>query len=218
MEAENSEKEVKKPQKRGKGDELTKKEETFCQEYVIDHNGTRAAKVAGFSQDTNAAAMWASRLVRIGKIQKRIQEIRAEFRDGFNPLKERLLLELSRMSLYNAQDAFDEGGNLIPVHLLDRDTAAAIQAFDVQEIQISEEITGVVKKVKLANKKDAIALMMQLSGLEPTSKTDITSGGQPISGVIVTLPNNGRNTNSAAADPDNRPAAGLPDESTQLPG
>ena len=218
MEQENSEKEAKKPPKHGKGDELTKKEELFCQEYVIDHNGTRAAKVAGYSQDSNAAAVWANRLVRIVKIQKRIQEIRAEFRDGFNPLKERIMLELTRMSFYNAQDAFDEMGNLIPVHLLDRDMAAAIQAFDVQEIKISDDVTGVVKKIKLANKKDSIALMAQLSGLEPASKTDITSAGQPISGVVITIPTNGRNESTPGTAADNWPSAGLPDESTQLPG
>lgn len=36
--------------KRGK---LTPRQLRFCQEYIIDHNGTQAAKRAGYSQRTS---------------------------------------------------------------------------------------------------------------------------------------------------------------------
>lgn len=34
------------------GEELTGKQKRFCEEYIIDFNGTRAAKEAGYSEDT----------------------------------------------------------------------------------------------------------------------------------------------------------------------
>jgi phage terminase small subunit len=34
--------------------ELTEKQKIFCREYIFDWNGTRAAKVAGYSENTAA--------------------------------------------------------------------------------------------------------------------------------------------------------------------
>ena len=49
------------------------KHERFCVEYVVDHNGSRAATRAGYSEKT--AAQQASRLLTDAKIRARIAEL-----------------------------------------------------------------------------------------------------------------------------------------------
>ena len=53
---------------------LTGKQKRFCEEYVIDWNATRAAKVAGYSEKT-AGAMGAENLTK-PEIQEHIDEIK----------------------------------------------------------------------------------------------------------------------------------------------
>ena len=55
---------------------LTPKQETFCQQYIIDMNGTQAGIRAGYSEKT--ANEQASRLLANVNIQARIGELRAE--------------------------------------------------------------------------------------------------------------------------------------------
>jgi phage terminase small subunit len=57
-------------------EELTEKQKIFCREYVYDWNGTRAAKVAGYSEDS--AAVIASENLRKPNIQAYITEIQKD--------------------------------------------------------------------------------------------------------------------------------------------
>lgn len=52
---------------------LTPKQERFCQEYVIDHNGTQAAIRAGYSEDT--AGSQAYDLLQKPEISARVKEL-----------------------------------------------------------------------------------------------------------------------------------------------
>lgn len=52
---------------------LSKRQELFCAEYVIDHNGRRAAEAAGWSE--KSAASTASRLLKLDEIRERIGEL-----------------------------------------------------------------------------------------------------------------------------------------------
>lgn len=54
-------------------DELTKKQEQFCIEYLVDLNGTQAAIRAGYSKDT--ATEQASRLLTNVKVRARIGQL-----------------------------------------------------------------------------------------------------------------------------------------------
>lgn len=62
-------------------DDLNEREKTFCREYVLDHNGTRAAVRAGYSEK-NAAAQ-ASRMLKKAAVRERIQQREKEIADAF---------------------------------------------------------------------------------------------------------------------------------------
>jgi phage terminase small subunit len=56
--------------------ELSGKRELFCQEYVIDYNGAKAAIRAGYSE--KCAKQEASKLLKIDEVLDRVKELQAE--------------------------------------------------------------------------------------------------------------------------------------------
>lgn len=68
---------------------LTGKQERFCQEYVVDSNGTRSAIAAGYSKRT-ADVIAAENLVK-PSIAERIAELRAETAKEFKLSKEAVI-------------------------------------------------------------------------------------------------------------------------------
>jgi hypothetical protein len=56
--------------------ELSPKRENFCQEYVIDNNGTNAAIRAGYSK--KGADVRASKLLANAKVRARVKQLQAE--------------------------------------------------------------------------------------------------------------------------------------------
>lgn len=52
--------------------ELNEKQDLFCREYIIDLNGTQAAKRAGYSGDGDVLSVTASDLLALPKVQVRV--------------------------------------------------------------------------------------------------------------------------------------------------
>lgn len=67
---------------------LNDKQRRFCQEYIIDYNGTQAAIRAGYSKNT--AAMQASRLLINDKVSEYLNELKAE-------IKEKSILDMQEL-------------------------------------------------------------------------------------------------------------------------
>lgn len=59
--------------------DITKKEDRFCQEYIIDYNGTKAAIRAGYSEKT--ARVTASKLLSKANIAARVRQLQKEQAD-----------------------------------------------------------------------------------------------------------------------------------------
>ena len=58
---------------------LNPKQQKFCQEYVIDSNGARAATSAGYAP--GSAKVTASRMLTYVNVRERIDQIQAEYRE-----------------------------------------------------------------------------------------------------------------------------------------
>jgi phage terminase small subunit len=56
--------------------DLTEKQKIFCREYIYDWNATRAAKVAGYSEDTAYSIGWEN--LKKPEIQAYITEIQKD--------------------------------------------------------------------------------------------------------------------------------------------
>lgn len=84
---------------------LTKKNEVFCKEYLIDLNATQAAIRAGYSVES--AGSIGSELLKKPEIRARIDKEMAERskRTGINA--DRVLRELARVAFLNPKDVID---------------------------------------------------------------------------------------------------------------
>ena len=71
---------------------LKKKEERFCQEYVIDYNGTQAAIRAGYKESD--AANRATRLLRKAEVSARVHELEKEIAERLGLSQDYVVIQL----------------------------------------------------------------------------------------------------------------------------
>ncbi len=91
--------------------QLTPKQKTFCQQYLIDLNGKQAAIRAGYSART--AEFQASRLLSFVKVQKYLQKLQAEARKRTDITKDEILSELASILRAKITDYLNFDGKKI---------------------------------------------------------------------------------------------------------
>ena len=146
---------------------LTKKNEVFCDEYLIDLNATQAAIRAGYSVES--AGSIGSELLKKPEIRARIDRAMAERskRTGINA--DRVLLELGKIAFVNAID-------VTVLTDASRDDTAAIASVKVKVIP-GEDGDGVEREVRLADKLKALELCGKHLGMfkdSPDSTAPVT--------------------------------------------
>lgn len=101
--------------------------EAFAQALAKGSSATDAYEAAGYSQSRTAA----SRLSSNVNIQARVRHLLSRAADRAEIDIARTLKELVRLGTSDVRRFFDESGNLLPIHELDDDTAAAIASIEV---------------------------------------------------------------------------------------
>jgi phage terminase small subunit len=190
-------------------DGLTDKQRRFVQEYLIDLNATQAAIRAGYSEKT-AYSIGQENLNK-PVVKSAIEEAQKTVAERLGITAERVLTEYAKLAFLDIRKAFDENGNMKPIHDIDDATAAAITALEVEEIREDaeteeemegqphggalrrrrgKETIGHLKKVKLSDKKAALDSLAKHIGILKDQSAGLTLNfaGQ----VNVYLPDNGR--------------------------
>ena len=139
---------------------LTKKQQRFVDEYLIDLNATQAAIRAGYSVKT-ANEQGSQNLAKLS-IQQAIAEQMAERskRTGIN--QDRVVLELAKIALVKMTDIVDSQGRIKSD--ASPDDLACIESVKYKE---SESDTGssVEREVKIASKLKALELLGKHLGM-----------------------------------------------------
>lgn len=138
----------------------TMKMEIFCQEYVVDFNGSRAARAAGYSEASCHEI--ASENLRKPRIKKRIEEIISTHAAASAITKERILQELADIAFADTRDVvkFVDGKIVIK----DSDKLTAAQAAAISQItQKSGNTTE--KSVKFHDKTKALEMLARHKGM-----------------------------------------------------
>jgi phage terminase small subunit len=115
-------------------DKLTPKQEQFCQEYLIDLNGTQAMIRAGYSEKT--APQIASEYLRKPNVAKRIAQLKAERAKKTQITAATALTELSRISSSNILDFVkfnDEGKPEWDLTQVTREQMAAVSSMTIDK-------------------------------------------------------------------------------------
>jgi phage terminase small subunit len=144
------------------GKKLTRKQEVFVREYLLDSNATRAAIAAGYSPKT--AEVQGYQLLQKTSVSQAIAGSTQKLLDKYDASAERIVKGLCRIAFLDARQLFRKDGSLKPVTELDEDTQAALQAFDVERLyrhfakgQAKE--VGTLSKIKLADRIRALELL-----------------------------------------------------------
>ncbi|WKJ88770.1 terminase small subunit [Methylomonas montana] len=143
---------------------LTDKEWLFCNEYLIDLNGTQAAKRAGYSE--KSARQQATKLLSKASIQVSISRLRSDREERTQVTADRVLREVGRIALVDPRKAFDKNNALLPVQDWPDEIAAAISSIKILEVKDSEgNIIGETKEIKFWDKAAALTLAARHLGM-----------------------------------------------------
>jgi phage terminase small subunit len=100
---------------------LTRKQELFVAEYLIDLNATRAAVRAGYSPKT--AYSQGQRVLRNVEIHKAIQAAMDKRAEKLEITADRVLKEIAKLAFFDVRKLFNSDGSPKQICELDDDTA-----------------------------------------------------------------------------------------------
>jgi len=139
---------------------LTPKQKRFCEEYLIDLCGTKAAIRAGYSPKT-ANEIAAENLTKLS-IKKYLAFLQNKISTKLEISTEKVIQELAKIAYSNTEDYLSFTGNNLKLKsskTLSRDKLAAIG-----EVSKVETKTGVNVAFKLHNKVQALELLGRYLG------------------------------------------------------
>ena len=148
---------------------LTKKQEMFVKEYIIDLNGTQAAIRAGYSKKT--AKVIANENLTKPYILEAIQKELEPKMNRIEITAERVLEEIAKIAFFNIKNLYKDDGNLKEISELDDYVASAISSIKVTQktgdMKVSlnpeepalQHIDEQVKEIKLWDKRASLELL-----------------------------------------------------------
>jgi len=153
--------------------ELTDKQESYCQNYIVCMNQSTAYRIAydADSMNANSVAREACLLHANPNITQRIKQLQAEHYERNKASIDELVNVLSGMVRFDIADLYDDSGNLLPIKEMPLIARQMISELTSDEIKMGGSVIGEVKKVKTIAKLDAVEkLMKHLGGYEKDNK------------------------------------------------
>jgi phage terminase small subunit len=124
--------------------ELNPKQLSFCNEFIIDHNGTQSAIRAGYSEKT--ANRIADQLLSKLDINAKIAELEADIQSKNKDLKQRLIDELTRIATVNVDDHIQIVNKV--VEKIDKEGNTT--TYETEAIELKPNYDGrVISKIKI---------------------------------------------------------------------
>jgi phage terminase small subunit len=176
---------------------MTPKREVFVREYLIDFNGARAARAAGYA--VAKADERARELLKMPIIRERVDAARAEIDARLIMRREEVLQRLTSIGRSDLRKLYRDDGTVKPIHELDDETAASIAAVEVEEMfegrGEDREHVGYLRKVKRYDAVRALELLGKHHSLwndqpppapEGPGMTIIVQNGVQVDGQRVT--------------------------------
>lgn len=149
-----------------KSDNLTIKQEAFCQAYIRLGDKSAAYREAYSTsrmkpESINVKAVHLSNEV---KISTRIDFLRQEIKEDNKATISEVLNTLSDMLRFDISELYDSNGNLKNIHSIPKKARLMISQLETDEIYLKNETIGQVKKVKVFDKMQAVEKFMKHFG------------------------------------------------------
>lgn len=164
-------------------DKLTEKEKNFCHEYVVDWNGSRAAREAGYSEKTAKEIAHAT-LTKV-HIQQYIDFIKNDYEMLCGISKTKQLNELYKIAYSTIAHLHNTWIELKEFEALTDDQKANIESIDTktdtrfeynpETNKKDKEVTVRYVKIKLYSKTTALEMINKMLGYNEAQKLDVRS-------------------------------------------
>ena len=164
---------------------LTEKQKIFCHEYIIDWNGTRSAKVAGY-KESSAYQIASENLTKL-EIKQYINYIKDDIEKEAGITKLRNVKELQKLAFSSIAHLHNTWIELTEFENLTQDQKDSIESIETKtENRTYDEGTIEVKyvKIKLYSKQAAITELNKMMGYNAVEKIE-HSGGIKITREII---------------------------------
>lgn len=163
-----------KPEQKKQGEpNLTVKQESYCQNYIVCGNQSAAYRIAfdAEAMNANTVAVEACRLHSDPNITLRIKELRKEAYERNKVTIDEIIQSLAGMIRFDIADLYDDDGKLLPLKQIPLEARQMINQLDIDElydyIDGDRMLKGFSKKIRTYNKLDAVEkLMKHLGGYE----------------------------------------------------
>ncbi len=142
------------------GYKYTDRQWGYINQYPLDHNKTKAAIRAGFSE--RSAGQVASRMMKEAKIKRAIALKEKELAERVDLKACDVINELMRIAFLDISKLFNKDGTLKAIHDIDRDTLQALASVEVDQVvrknlETQKTQTKVItSKVRTINKLPAL--------------------------------------------------------------
>lgn len=133
---------------------MTSKEKKFCEEYLVDLDGTKAAIRAGYSKRT--AGQIAYDMMQKQHIKKYLEKKRTELEIKTGVKAESVIRELAALGFYNVQDLVNDENCAIKISKAEREILKPVVGLKVTETITKAGERIIVTDLKLANKIEAL--------------------------------------------------------------
>lgn len=159
-------------------DSLTEKQKIFCREYIYDWNATRAAKAAGYSEDT--ARFIASENLTKPNIQAYLTEIQKDLEKTAGLSRLKVLREHEKLAFSSIAHFHDTWITRKEFDQLTSEQKDCISEISTQ-IKTTRNVDGTLEaneyvKVKLYDKQKALDSISRMLGFDSPEKIEVSGG------------------------------------------
>lgn len=159
---------------------LTEKQKIFCKEYVVDWNGSRAARKAGYSEDT--ANVIAYENLTKPYIKAYLAYLKEDIEETVGISKIMILNELKKLAFSSIGNLHNDWITRKEFSELTDDQKSCIQVIDTKVLQKNigttqePEIVDVEYiNIKLFDKPKSIEIINKMMGYDAPSKIDLSN-------------------------------------------
>jgi phage terminase small subunit len=135
---------------------LNDKQKRFCEEYIIDLNGTQAATRAGYSPHT--ANVQSTYLLSNLNVKEYIQELIAKRSERTEITQDMVINEIAKVAMMNVEDFYDDIG-LKPLSELSHAAKAGLASYQTKRIKVGKDEWADVPIMKVHDKMKALELL-----------------------------------------------------------
>lgn len=142
------------------GSTLTEKQLRFAHLVAANPNATESYVQAFGTESRQAAAVEASKMLKMPAVAELVATLRAQLLERFNVSNERIIEEYARCAFLDIADLYGEDGKLLPVHQMPEHARRAIAEIEVEELfdgSGKDRVqVGFTSKVKTVKKREAL--------------------------------------------------------------